>query len=95
MRRRKKPEKATKKEPWLDGPKALVISTIVTASVELIKHFLKQKWGERGESPKAHYQYSISRKICHERQEEILECGLLGANRFYLGVLHLEMVFLK
>ena len=37
MRRRKKPKKATKKEPWLDGPKALVIST----SVELIKHFLK------------------------------------------------------
>lgn len=54
MRRRKKPEKATKKEPWLDGPKALVISTVVTASVELIKHFLKQKWGEWGESPKAH-----------------------------------------
>ena len=41
MRRRKKPEKATKKEPWLDGPKALVISTVVTASVELIKHFFK------------------------------------------------------
>ncbi|WP_152159879.1 hypothetical protein, partial [Streptococcus pseudopneumoniae] len=38
MRRRKKPEKATKKEPWLDGPKALVISTVITASVELIKH---------------------------------------------------------
>ncbi|ETE02209.1 hypothetical protein U750_11420 [Streptococcus pseudopneumoniae G42] len=38
---RKKPEKATKKEPWLDGPKALVISTVITASVELIKHFLK------------------------------------------------------
>ena len=54
MRRRKKPEKATKKEPWLDGPKALVISTTITATVELIKHFLKQKWGERGESPKAH-----------------------------------------
>lgn len=30
-----------KKEPWLDGPKALVISTVITASVELIKHFLK------------------------------------------------------
>ncbi|WP_267241048.1 hypothetical protein [Streptococcus sp. Marseille-Q6488] len=41
MRRRKKPEKATKKEPWLDGPKALVISTVITAGVELIKHFLK------------------------------------------------------
>lgn len=42
MRRRKKPEKATKKEPWLNnGPKALVISTVITASVELIKHFLK------------------------------------------------------
>ena len=41
MRRRKKPERATKKEPWLDGPKAMVILTIVIASVELIKHFLK------------------------------------------------------
>ncbi|NEW66645.1 hypothetical protein H1220_06325 [Carnobacteriaceae bacterium zg-84] len=30
-----------KKEPWLDGPKALVISTVITAIVEIIKHFLK------------------------------------------------------
>lgn len=30
-----------KKEPWLDGPKALVISTVVTSTVELIKHFFK------------------------------------------------------
>ena len=95
MRRRKKPEKATKKEPWLDGPKALVISTTITATVELIKHFLKQKWGEWGESPKAHQQYSISRRFCHERQEEILECGLLVIDRGYLGVLHLEMVLLE
>ena len=42
MRRRKKPEKATIKEPWFNSsPKALVISTVITASVELIKHFLK------------------------------------------------------
>lgn len=41
MRKRKKPEKATKKEPWLDGPKALVISTLLTGAVELIKHFFK------------------------------------------------------
>ena len=60
MRRRKRPEKVTKKEPWLNGPKALVISTVLTQIVELIKHFWKQKWGERGESPKAHYDYSIS-----------------------------------
>ncbi|MGT2814731.1 hypothetical protein ACVRYQ_09590 [Streptococcus intermedius] len=40
-KRRKFPEKATKKEPWLDGPKALVISTAITATVEMIKHFCK------------------------------------------------------
>ncbi|WP_455146141.1 hypothetical protein [Streptococcus constellatus] len=40
-KRRKLPEKATKKEPWLDGPKALVISTAITATVEMIKHFWK------------------------------------------------------
>lgn len=33
--------KSNKKEPWLDGPKALVISTGITAIVELIKHFFK------------------------------------------------------
>lgn len=39
MRKRKQPKKITKKEPWLDGPKALVISTVLTGIVELIKHF--------------------------------------------------------
>ena len=37
---RSKPE-GTKKEPWLNGPKALVISTVLTGAVELIKHFFK------------------------------------------------------
>lgn len=45
MRRCKKPEKATKKEPWLDGPKALVISTVVTASVELINEGILKSSG--------------------------------------------------
>lgn len=40
-KRRRFPSQETKKEPWLDGPKALVISTAITATVELIKHFWK------------------------------------------------------
>ena len=51
-RRRRLPSQETKKEPWLDGPKALVISTAITATVELIKHFWKQKWVSGAKAPK-------------------------------------------
>lgn len=33
--------RARKKESWLDGPKALVISTAIMTVIELIKHFTK------------------------------------------------------
>lgn len=41
MRKRRPLPRATKKEPWLDGPKALIISTVITVVAELIKHFFK------------------------------------------------------
>ena len=43
MRRRKKPEKATKKEPWLDGPKALVSGAKapkLTISIAYLERFV-------------------------------------------------------
>jgi hypothetical protein len=33
--------------------------------------------------------------FCHERQEEILECGLLVTDWHDLDILHLEVVFLE